>query len=104
MKILGVHRVPGEDQVSESRCKALNLVLNGIGHVPSRACGNVAVTPGRVLPVRSAARIEVRLLGEEHERTVGVSPGLHCVFQGGHLLEGSSEMHRSGPAAQFIGP
>ena len=65
--------VPGQHDVAEARCEALDLALDGLGHVDRGARRHVAVGPQRVLARRRPGGVEEALLADQHERSRGVA-------------------------------
>ncbi len=70
---LGVHRVAGDDPISEARCESLDLRFDAVGHLDSRAVWYVTVGPDRFGASRGAVAVEQALLSEQHVWALGVA-------------------------------
>src|SRR5215467_1093955 len=84
--------VPSQDQGPKAGRKALHLSLNALGHVLCRPEGHVAIGPAGVAADGRSARIEQTRLGQEHERPLGATAGVHVGLAARDLLQRAAEV------------
>src|SRR5439155_3451957 len=100
----GRHHVPREHALAETRCEALELRLDALGHVDGRAVRHVAVGPDRVLARGRARLIEEALLADEHEWALGRVALPHLALGVRDVVERAAHMHGPGAKAGLRAP
>jgi hypothetical protein len=96
--------VPGEDALAEPRREPLDLSLHDRRQIARRPGRHVAVRVAGVLARRRAARVEVALLHDEHERPVRVLAPPHGGLRVGDLIQRPAHVHGHRVVAPWIAP
>ena len=94
----------GENAVAKPGGEAFDLRFDPVGHVDGRAVRDVAVRPPGVLAVGCARRVEQALLGQQHERAIGMIPGGHGTLARSDLGHRATEVDGAGPQTFLRGP
>ena len=81
-----------QDARAEARREAFELCLDRPGHVDARTVGDVRVRVAGMTTRGRAARIELTLLHDHHERARRMLAAPDRGLGGGHLLERSPEV------------
>src|SRR5438270_13830690 len=98
-EVRGRERAPRQNNFTESRSKALNLVLDPFEHVYLRSIRNMTVCPRRVFPLGSARWIEKTGLSQKNEGTIGVLSASHRLLRCRNLFECPAQVYGRRPQA-----
>ena len=86
-------RVPRRNAVAEARREALDLRFDCSSEIAAVAVRHVAVRPRRVHAVRSAARVEQRVLRQQHERPLAAHSAPRIALGTRDLLDAPADVH-----------
>src|SRR4051794_4116732 len=93
LEIRGERTSPSENAIAKVRREALDLVLDGGGHVHRRARWHVTVGVARMLPERRSCCIKLTLLGQEHERLLRMLAAPDECLRAREFVKATGDVH-----------
>ena len=94
LEIGGLHHVPFENTIAETRREPLDLRFHPLAHVNVGAVRHVAIGPERVLACRSTRAVKDALLRNQHEWSLRMFAPRHATFRSGDFIERPADVHR----------